>query len=435
MADESGHGDAVLRFALADSAGKPITEDWLTANRFGNSMFVGPSRFVLLPASSASMLKDFIEPPADNADKDGVLSMHYKDRMYRVTVRENVGQKLPVGESGISVEIVKYLANAKPGRKGQFTSRGDEPKNPLLELRVHLPDQDKPIRQIAFAKCPFLNLDGVHGWECPVKFWYHHSAVVPQPGAEFMQTPDGKLYCRVAVDGKYQLRGEVKEGDKVKTTARFDFSILKYIPHAREKVTYRPIELAPGETEGPEAAALVEVTAGGATQQVWLQRSDQQYGFQRLLTPEGPLLLTFGYEHRRLGFSLKLIDFSRGMNPGGMGDASFSSLVRVVDKAQEVDEELDISMNQPLVHGKFAFYQSSFQDLPDGRQASVLNVAYDPGRLLKYLGCLMICLGIFIMSYMRIYFFGKVPVLGFKRRTAAGSANGRENTKDRVRAA
>src|SRR3972149_3762827 len=89
------------------------------------------------------------------------------------------------------------------------------------------------------------------------------------------------------------------------------------------------------------------------------------------------------------------------MNPGRMGDASFASTVRLIDHAARIDEEREISMNQPLVHGKYVFYQSSYNDLPDGTQVSSLSVAYDPGRTLKHIGCILVCVGTFVMFYMR----------------------------------
>jgi len=58
-------------------------------------------------------------------------------------------------------------------------------------------------------------------------------------------------------------------------------------------------------------------------------------------------------------------------------------------------------MNEPLVHGRFRLYQSSFQEPAHGREVSVLTAAYDPGRGLKYAGSLMICAGIFIMFCLR----------------------------------
>ena len=60
-------------------------------------------------------------------------------------------------------------------------------------------------------------------------------------------------------------------------------------------------------------------------------------------------------------------------------------------------------MNQPLVHNGFRFYQSSFRDAGHGKEASILSVAYDPGRTPKYIGSLMICVGITTMFYMRAY--------------------------------
>ena len=52
------------------------------------------------------------------------------------------------------------------------------------------------------------------------------------------------------------------------------------------------------------------------------------------------------------------------MNPGGMGDARFASTVHLHDEAKHIDEDREISMNEPLVHGKYTFYQSGI--LPSG---------------------------------------------------------------------
>ena len=111
------------------------------------------------------------------------------------------------------------------------------------------------------------------------------------------------------------------------------------------------------------------------------------------------MVLEFGNERVPLGFSLKLLDFQRGLNPGGMGDASFASVVQLVDRHEGIDEEREISMNQPLSHGKFTFYQSGFQELDGGQMASTLRASYDPGLLLKYLGSLMICVGMCLMFF------------------------------------
>ena len=100
-----------------------------------------------------------------------------------------------------------YLPDARPDAAAHFTTVSRQPNNPLLELNVYLPGQERPLRQVAFAKNPLLSLDGIHGWNCPVKFWYHHPAVPPEAGTQFLQTPDGKLHYRVIADGKTRSIG------------------------------------------------------------------------------------------------------------------------------------------------------------------------------------------------------------------------------------
>ncbi len=98
-------------------------------------------------------------------------------------------------------------------------------------------------------------------------------------------------------------------------------------------MSFLPVELAPGEAAKGEAAALLEVRVHSQTRQVWLKRHDQQYGFQRILTEQGPVAFTFGYDQLPLGFRLELEEFTRRLNPGHVGDAAFASTVRVTDPA------------------------------------------------------------------------------------------------------
>ena len=90
---------------------------------------------------------------------------------------------------------------------------------------------------------------------------------------------------------------------------------------------------------------------------------------------------------------------------GGSGGVAVSN--RAASYESEVlvegtDKQVKISMNEPLVHKRYTFYQASFQEDPQGRAtASILSVNYDPGRWLKYLGSALIVLGAIIMFYFR----------------------------------
>ncbi len=401
VADDQDFQGPALKLLLSGPTGKAVTEDWLTANMFGGEAVIGPTRYELLPLPMESMLDDLQPPPTEELGRAGILSLHCQGQMHRVKIDDHAGQKVPVGDSGLTVEIVEYLPNARPTPDGHFTTKGDTPKNPLLELKVYEPGREEPTRQIAFAQRPLLTLDGVHGRELPVKFWYHHPVVTPIPGAVFLQTPSGKLFCRAAVGGSYTPAREVKAGDQIALGGQFSVALVQHLPRARKEVTFQPVELTAREAGDAEAAALVELTVDGQSRQVWLKRGDQQYGLQSVLTSRGPIDVLLGYETVPLGCTVQLKEFTRRPNPGGMGNAFFASSVRVRDPAKGLDAQRQIAMNEPLTVGKFTFYQSSFEESPSGGKKSVLSVAYDPGRRLKYLGSLLICAGTLLMLLVR----------------------------------
>ncbi|MFH1265471.1 MAG: hypothetical protein ABIK89_07055, partial [Planctomycetota bacterium] len=277
---ESSSGASVpaLRFALLGVKGTQVADQWLPARKFAGSAAVGPAKFIFHEVPTQSMLQDLLQPPSDELGDKGLLSVYYKDQVKRLSVDENVGKRVSIADDRTEVEIAKYLANATADGSGKFDSAGDRPRNPLLELQIHLPDAKEPLRQIAFAKTPFLNLDGIHGPPSPVKFFYAHPAVSPQTGMEFFQTPDRKLYCRIFSSGKYQSRGEVAVGDEIEAFAGFKVHLLEHLPRAAEEMTFEPAEVKPGDDEKPEAAALFEIAVEGETHQAWLQRAGRQHG-------------------------------------------------------------------------------------------------------------------------------------------------------------
>ena len=172
-------------------------------------------------------------------------------------------------------------------------------------------------------------------------------------------------------------------------------------PHARREMILTSVKPSRGDREDFQAAAQVELTAGDTTRILWLQRGDQVGVPTTVKTSDGTLAISYGYESLPLGFSLQLRKFTRRMNPGGMGNASFASKVHLHDEARHIDEDHEISMNEPLFYGRYMFYQSGI--LPSGR-GTVLTVASDPGLFLKYFGGIMTCAGTAIMFVTRSKF-------------------------------
>ena len=84
-----------------------------------------------------------------------------------------------------------------------------------------------------------------------------------------------------------------------------------------------------------------------------------------------------------------------------MRAASYESDVKVIKEGVE-GKKTTISMNEPLKYNGFTFYQSSFQQDEMGRPTmSILSVNHDPGRPWKYLGSLLIVLGIIHLFYFK----------------------------------
>ncbi len=413
VADESGQGQPAIRVALSDAQDGGAFEGWIMSALFGSPPVAKGARLSFEQASVASLRESFLQTPAMKPGSRGVLDMHYKGHVYPVAVDGEIGKKLPVGESGLSVEIVEYYANSR-SIKGKFSSEGVEPKNPMLQLRVHSPGQKVPISEIAYAKRPLVNFESLKKQSCPVKFWYHHPAVVAPMGTEFLETPDRKLYCRTGLPlggagagGVYQPRGEVKVGDRITVTADLQVSLLGYLPHSRLEGTFTPVELAPGEKSQAEAAALVELTTGDKSQQFWLGRNNAQLGVRQLQTPDGPLVVVFGYEQRPLGFSARLIAFQRDTEQSSANYASGATQLYLFEGAAlsgaipVTNPPREVSTGHPLRYGQYTVYQSGFLPLPGIGACSVLRVTSDPGRVLKYTGGGLACLGILLMIVLR----------------------------------
>ncbi len=190
-----------------------------------------------------------------------------------------------------------------------------------------------------------------------------------------------------------RLRRKIKEGE-VQAGGQFDlgwmnlqFRLLKYLPQAKQDIKY-----IKREQSSPEAVSAVRFTYNGKPQWLGLNSMVRLFGDSEMY------VLTYGNRQLPLTFEMQLKDFQVGRYQGTMRAASYQSLVYLSDEQREVM----ISMNEPLHHKGFTFYQASFQEDPMGRPtATVLSVNYDPGRWIKYLGSLLIVFGAVHLFYRR----------------------------------
>lgn len=186
-------------------------------------------------------------------------------------------------------------------------------------------------------------------------------------------------------DGRKTKKGIVKETESFETGwMGLQFRVLRFLPTAKVdyeiKVTDRPT---------PLTTSAIKVSLLG--NEHWIQLND----VVKIFSEQSMYLITYGHRRLDLGFDLYLKKFEVGRYPGTMRAASYASLVTPPE-----GEDVLISMNEPLKYNGFTFYQASFQDGPNGEPiASILSVNKDPGRWLKYLGSLIISIGIIWLFY------------------------------------
>jgi hypothetical protein len=190
--------------------------------------------------------------------------------------------------------------------------------------------------------------------------------------------------------GLLSKRGVMKQGEVVDTGwMGLKFHVLRFLPKARENVTYTPADHNTDQTQ-----SAIEIRFHGESHWVGLNSLLRIYSNDRMY------IISYGHRRIPLDFSLTLKDFRVGHYQGTQRAASYESDVEVPGRGL-----VTISMNEPLKFGGYTFYQASFEQDDMGKPtASVLSVNYDPGRWIKYIGSMTIVLGAICLFWFRNYF-------------------------------
>jgi len=114
-----------------------------------------------------------------------------------------------------------------------------------------------------------------------------------------------------------------------------------------------------------------------------------------------PVTVEYRPAVRQLPFSVRLIDFRRIDHPGISMAAGFEADVELIDPARGLTMKKKISMNNPLKHRGYSFFQSSY--IQGAVETTVLSVRNDPGVPLVYGGFLIIVAGVATMFILRPY--------------------------------
>jgi hypothetical protein len=198
----------------------------------------------------------------------------------------------------------------------------------------------------------------------------------------------------LAAAGSVNSQGELSPGKKVATGwMNIELEAKEWLKASVMDEEPRSVDTIQGADEPYLSAVRLRKNNGSS---FWLLE-----GMGKAISAgSSDLLVYYQRDKLNLPFQLYLDKFTMGTNPGTNTAASFISNVTVKDPKENKDHTAVISMNEPLKYGGYYFYQASYQLAPGQPPVSVFAVNFDPGRILKYLGSLIMTLGIGLMFYM-----------------------------------
>jgi hypothetical protein len=244
----------------------------------------------------------------------------------------------------------------------------------------------------------------------------------------FVATADGKLRF-AASDGSGAVRkGRVEAGAPVPTGwPAMGVTVDRFLPQARMVRTVKP-ETPPATEERRQPAVRLHLEGPQGKSEpewvLWGEGVQVAYGGQ-------PATLAYRSPEAALPFKVTLLKFNNEPYPGSRMASTFESTVRVDDPEQGSFAAL-ISMNHPLHHRGYIFFQSSFVE---GRpMMSIFSVARAPGLPLVYLGTGLIGVGIVWMFYVKPWLARRQAAAALAARRAPEKPNDEANAADPVSA-
>lgn len=298
--------------------------------------------------------------------------------------------------NGIVIRILRYIPHAIVEDK-KLVNRSDAPVNPALEFFLQGEGFKEELHTV-FAKFPdFPTLHGHKKSERILKAILIDNSTNEISGNRlaFGVGPNDVLYFKILSKGAVVKSGTVVLNTPVETTwMNVKFSVDRYEPKGIFSNRYFTAKLTPG-AEPSQSAVRLHFTRDGIEKNIWVGG-----GTQVMDNVDGAQIeLTYSSKTSNLPFDVELHDFEIKFDPGTKTPASFSSIVSIPGDSKVVNQK--IWMNHPLVYKGYTFFQSSYAMVEGEPKVSVLQVTRDPGRILKYLGSILICLGIILLFWFR----------------------------------
>jgi hypothetical protein len=327
-------------------------------------------------------------------------------------VAENLGREVVIPGSTFTLKIDDYWADFRI-ENGKPSSLSDQPNNPAVLVTIH--GKGNPDTKTA---------PNPHGEPETPTTSPALAGAMPGPGAD---TPN-HLTLFIANDGAitYELasRKNGKSSGKVELNkplptgwADWQLTVDKTMPQAASWMDFSPIS----SDKTPAAAALpdgvrVRIQQNSETLERWAP-AGWQITIPIHQTTDSPgrtsptaTMVAYGWKTVSLPIGLELLDFEVKRNEGSDSPAGFKSTLRIIT----VDGETATGacwMNHPFNYPgswwhtwtglTYKISQASWN--PENLNQSTVQILRDPGWLLKWIGSLLVVIGVFMMFYLQPY--------------------------------
>lgn len=295
--------------------------------------------------------------------------------------------KIQFGENQDQIEVIDYMPYAK--RDFSITDSDLVTDGPALRFQLQNPfvnmiewivqNGSQPAKldlgpaQIVLARSPYETLGG-------------KNEIVFYP-TENKNTLKYQIFDKDSKDNKPIKSGMVPVGGVIEP-GWMGLTVRAIQFYKKGKVEYKYTKL---ERPNPTSTGAAKIKFNGA--EYWLGMNTAL----QLFSKDTVYFVTYGNKRLDLGFNIALDRFEMEKYEGTQMAKTYKSIVDITNLGTR-----EISMNEPLKHNGYTFYQSSFQENKMGQPiASILSVNYDPGRWIKYFGSLCIVLGSIMLFYFK----------------------------------
>ena len=350
----------------------------------------------------------------ENGNKGQVI-ISTGDKQATFDVAENLGRDVPIENTPFSLTIENYWPDFRI-ENGKPSSLSDQPNNPAVLVTI----RGKGVPVTSAETNP-------HGTGKELAATGGPPAM-PAPGEEapnhltLFIADDGAITYKLASRKNGKSAGKIDLNTPLPTGwADWQLVADDTMPNAQPQMDFTPVK--PEQTSASSSALTdlpdgvrVRIQQNGETFERWApagwqitipirQRTDSPWR-----TSPNEITVAYGWKVIGLPIGLELLDFEVKRNEGSDSPAGFKSTLQIVTADGETATGA-CWMNNPFSFPgtwwrtwtglTYKISQASWN--PENLNQSTVQILRDPGWLLKWIGSLLVVIGVFMMFYLQPY--------------------------------